>query len=256
MAREQGWRPRIAVALALLLASSAVAGISDRARRLAELRAEVEQLAETADLEKETLRADLRSLERETAELEAKVRQAQARLNETERQLQRRREAVSAGPLAHEALDPVLLSALDALEDAVRGSLPYRSGDRLQAIADLRDQVQGGEVDPRRAAGRVWTLVEDEQRLARENALDRQVIPIDGEELLVDVGRIGMVALYWRAPDGRAGQALPRGGDWQWTAFEEADAAQVLELFDALEKQVRVGDFELPGLLDGVEVPR
>ena len=103
------------------------------------------------------------------------------------------------------------------------------------------------------AAARVWAFAEDERRLSRENVLDRQVISLDGEEVLVDVARLGMVAMYWRAPDGRVGQSRRSESGWTQQRLESAQAEQVEVLFDSLANGIRSGVFELPGLLAEVE---
>jgi hypothetical protein len=75
--------------------------------------------------------------------------------------------------------------------------------------------------------------------------MDRQVIAVDGQERLVDVAHVGMVALYAR--DGhRFLQAIRSDGGWTWQ--QTADPQGIAGLFDALDKQVNSGFFTLPGL--------
>ena len=244
------------LAMALALAPSALADdVSEQAKRLSELRTEVEQLAEELDLEREALRSELRSLELRHTELEARVRQEERRLEELERLSAAQREILGDQDAVGDILLPTLQRGLDGVEATIRAGLPYRLTDRLQAVDELRKTLEDGSLEPRRGAGRVWQLIEDELRLSRENITDRQVIALDGEDVLVQVARLGMVALYYKAEDGRTGMAVPEGATWTWRGVEGAEAEQLHELFDAMSKQVRVGWFELPMTLTTGDAP-
>ena len=75
---------------------------------------------------------------------------------------------------------------------------------------------------------------------------------MDGEETLVDVARLGMIAMYYRTPEGTYGQAIPDGDSWSWSPVTGSeDAMQVADLFDALSQGIRVGAFTLPNPLAG-----
>lgn len=247
-------RRLLACLLGVSVAGLASAGIAEQAQRLAALRAEVDSLNDSLDQERDAMRADLAGLERERSEVEARIRQQETRLSETERLLQKQREQDATPEVVDATLTPVLSRTLEELGRRVESGLPFRTTDRLDAIATVQRDLQTGDLDPRKGAGRVWQLLEDELRLTRENALDRQVIVLDEEEVLVETARLGMIALYWRAPDGRVGRA--RSGDpWTFEVLPEADKPAVQDLFDAMSKQVRVGWFELPGLTDALETP-
>ena len=100
---------------------------------------------------------------------------------------------------------------------------------------------------PQRAAAQTWQFVEDELRLTRESAMDRQVVPFEGSEHLAEVARIGMIAMYFRTGEGQVGRAVLRDGQWAFEAFASAaDIERVDNVFDALTKQIRQGWFELP----------
>jgi len=242
-------RPLLIAWLTLLAPSALAEDAAEMARKLAELRTEVERLAETHALEQEALRADLRAYEVRKAELEARVRQEERRLEELERTIARQRELLQSDDVANEVLTPVVLDALDQIQATIARSLPYRRADRSKAVSDLREEVEGGTMDPRRAVGRVWQLVEDELRLGRENILDKQVIAVDGKEELAEVARLGRVAMYFRTGDGRVGQVVRDGADWRYQVLSGEPAMQVAELVDALKKQVRQGWFDLPWAL-------
>lgn len=245
--------PVMAVLPWLALAGVARADESDQARRLAELRAEVENLAAEIEQVKEEARGELRSIELQKTDLEARIRQEEVRVKELERLMARQKEALESEKIAGEVLTPVLLGALGDIRASIRATLPYRTEDRLVEVDKLETQIQDGSLTPQRATTRVWQLIEDELRLTRENILDEQVAALPDGEALVQVARIGMVMMFWRADDGTIGTVTGTPGSWSYVALSGSDATQVEALFDALEKQVRVGYFQLPNhLVEGL----
>ncbi len=237
------------VLLTLLACGAArAADAPDYAENLARLRGEVEALSGEVELRKEELRGDLRAWSAQEAEIQAAIRQQELRLEQLTLAAERERALVTEGEAAAVDLTEAVLAGARRLEETVAAGLPFRTGDRLAELERIREQLEGGDVPPERAASLLWGFVEDELRLARENTLDRQVITLDGETVLVSVARLGMVALYFRTEDGRVGAALPEGGGWRWAVYEDAgQARQVSDLFDALARQIRSGFFELPG---------
>jgi hypothetical protein len=220
----------------------------DYADRLAALRAKVESLSEQVELQREDLRGELRSLEMQKTDLETQVRREELRLTEVSNLIGRYRDELAVQTLSTEVLVPTLVEAMGKLEAQVKAGVPYHADERLGELARLRAQLTEGTLTPPKCASRLWQFVEDELRLARENALDHQVIEVQGDGLRVDVARIGMVAMYFRAKDERYGVAQRADGAWSWSPLADpSEVAQVAALFDSLDAQVRVGFFELPG---------
>ena len=239
---------RFLAVLVLCLSTPAFAeDVSAYAERLAELRAEVADLQESIELEKEDQRGALRSLDAQKAELEAQVRREELRIRQL-RDAVAEREALIADDLdSASELVPVVKQTLAALRTSVKAGLPYRLNERLTALDELERKLDEGSMRPQRAAAQTWQFVEDELRLTRESAMDRQVVPFEGNDHLAEVARIGMIAMYFRTGEGQVGRAVLRDGQWAYEAFASAaDIERVDNVFDALTKQIRQGWFELP----------
>lgn len=238
----------------LLPSLGAASDLETRAARVAQLRAEVEALNTSVGLERAELTADLRAAAGQEAELEAAVRRQELRLERLlgdEQAALREVELQSKG--AGDDLEAVVRTGIDGFRAHVKGGLPFKVEDRLAALSDLEAHLDADSLPTEQVAARVWAFAEDERRLTKENAMGRQVAPIDGSEVLVDVARLGMVAMYYRTPDGRLGQVVRHGDGWMWTDLaDEADRTQVSALFDALGKGIRTGWFELPSPLAAV----
>lgn len=243
---------------ALLIAAALLGGVahadeSERATRLATLRGEVEARHHELTLDKAALSSRLQTLDLARTDLEVQLRQEELAIAQLRLSIGEEQARVAASGDAQEGLKPAVLAGMDALVPAIRGGLPYRVPERLEAVEGLRTQVNAGTLAPAKAAHRLWQTLEDELRLGRENALDRQIIALDGQEVLVDVARIGLVALFFRTPDGAVGWAERRGDTWTFVHAEDRAArGQILQLFDSLDKQIRVGAFTLPAVLPEV----
>jgi hypothetical protein len=244
-----------ALSIAFAVASPALGdSVNDLAKRLAGLRGEVEALS--ADLsQKETdMRDQLRSLARQKAELELEVKKEQTRLQKAQLNINQKKKAIDADKEADQALVPVFEKATADVRRYVEASLPFRREERLLAITKIEDQVKSGLLTPQRALSRLWSFVEDELRLTRETGMYRQTINLDGKDQLADVVRVGTVMLYFKTSDDRAGYAKKTAEGWQYAELTDPEQKRRIDgLFESLKKQIRVGYFELPNALPGME---
>jgi hypothetical protein len=113
-------------------------------------------------------------------------------------------------------------------------SLHYRLAERTERLEQVVDGVRAGVVSPLGGIARVWSFLHDEHQLCTDYGLDRQSLLVEGQPMLVDVARIGMVALYIRLPDGRAGFLRPGDGDHVTLLTDRRATDAVLDLFQVL----------------------
>lgn len=228
---------------------SAGGDLAERAERLAALRAETQALADALRQAQEQTRARSQGLEAQQLELDLAVQREELRARQLEAAAQARLSRAEQDQELEESLRPVVLDGLTDLRRHLEAGLPYRLEERLAALQELVDAVGRGDLLPSRALGRWWAQVEDERRIARENAVDRQVILLDGAEHLADVARLGGVALYWRLNDGRVGVYQRQGPTWVAQPIEGRTEVRAVEaLFENLKKGLRTGWWVLPGL--------
>jgi hypothetical protein len=241
----------VAVLLAPRLGHAAAADPDALARELAALRSEVEALSDRIERAKDDRRTRLRALETQRADVEMELQREKLRLKQLEDTVGKVKARIGEASRAQSALKPAVLAAIDAVRGRVAAGLPYRVGERTGALTTLRGKVAADEMPPAQALARLWEHIEDELRLGRESALDRQVIALDDGERLVDVIKVGMVALYYRAGPGEYGRAVPTGaGTWTFERYAAlADRERLDALFDSFDKRIRVGFFEVPNAL-------
>jgi hypothetical protein len=227
--------------------------IDQLAERLIALRAEVETLQSELDIQREEHKSKMSYLTAQQSELEANLDREGLRVRQLEDELEELRTKADDAGADADTLQPIVLQAAAQLRAAIQSSLPFKQNERLQALDEVETQLNTGAIVPQRAANRLWALVEDELRISRENAIYSQTIPLNGEPVLVDIAKLGTIAMYFRTRDDRYGFAQPQNGQWQWQLIDDAvQRDQIAQLFDSLRKQIRQGYFEIPGALPAV----
>jgi len=220
------------------------------AAELARLRTDVERLSSDIDESKQQTRSELRVLSSQKTSLEAEIQREGLRLAQLEQALGEVQALVKQAGALQQKLQPAVLAALDHVRAPIAQGLPFRLDERLAELDKLSADLKQGLVLPSVALTRLWTFVEDEFRLARENGLYRQVVQVSGEQVLADVARVGMMMLYFRTPDMRYGRVLHSEGKWSYIVYEDpADIEQTAALFESMERRIRGGFFELPNAL-------
>lgn len=239
----------LAIALGLLAGSAHAQDSAGLAEALVTLRSDVEQLTDRLEDHKREARERKRALAMQVAQLEAELQREQLRVRQLREARDRKKIEVERAAADDAALRPVVAAAADVLEARVDGSIPFRRTERWAAIKSIEDKLDEGLLTPRSALSRLWALVEDELRMTGDTGLFRETIELDGGPVMVDVVRLGTVGLYFKTGDDRVGTVARVGGAWQTTRLDdEADRMQVLALFDAFKKQIRVGFFALPNI--------
>lgn len=144
-------------------------------------------------------------------------------------------------------LREALGTALGGIQRAVDEGLPFQLDARSDAVAVLRANLASGSTPAATVLSEAVRFIEDELRLTEEFGLYTQTIEWEGERQLVDVVRVGMVALFVRAGDGTFGHAVPHAEGWRFEPLPDAASdEQVQRLFGAMGRAVRRGQFELP----------
>lgn len=230
--------------------TSLAEGATSMAERLASLRSEVEQLShELSDIQADQ-RERTRSLSRQKADLELEKSREELKLKKLRAQVAEQRKEIEAQDAKSEEYAPLFDSKVETVRAYVEKSLPFRREERLAGLQKIVEQKQSGLIPAERAVSRLWSFLEDELRLTRESGLYKQTIDLDGEEHMVDVVRIGMVAIYFRTADDEVGHTERTDGGWKFTKVTDPKGqTRILDLFEQFKKQIRVGYFELPSAL-------
>lgn len=157
---------------------------------------------------------------------------------------------------ANMEMQPRLFAVLEQLAGHIRGGLPFRTPERLAEVVALEDGLRSGRMTATAVLSRIWALLEDEARLARETGLYTHPVELDGTVTLSEVVRIGMGLMFFQAQDGRVGYAKQQ--QELWTMVVEKDPVQqdrIRQLFVSFRRQVRTGVFQVPNPMSAVGAP-
>lgn len=215
--------------------------------RVIELRKEVELINDQYKLEREAILNEMKVLSVQKAELVSNIRSEELRQEQLNEKVATLRKSIRESSVESAELEPVLTGAIEKLKSYINQSLPIKTQERQASLDKLTKSFEKNEISVVKATNQLWSLYEDEKRLARETSLHKQTIPI-GEKLhLAEVVKVGMLFLYFRTDQGDVGLAERDGENWRYRVFTQpTQQEKVLTLVESLKRQIRQGYFEIP----------
>ena len=242
----------IALSLSLILFIPAVLLADDEQMvgSIMKLRADVESLYTKIDEDKESYKAQMKSLALQIADSEAQINRLNTSIKLADLDLQKIRIQVENTATENVELKPLLKRAFANLEDSIRNGIPFKTEDRLSALAKIRTDLKQNLITEEKALALLWASYEDNIRLTGEIGQFKQKIVIDGQDVLATVAKIGSVMLYFSTPDNRVGFVVRDNDGYTFkTVDDRTDKKLILSLLEALNKQIRTGFFTLPNAL-------
>lgn len=220
------------------------------AEKLVALRGEVSDLSNELQMLRDEHKLEMRGLIAQKNEIDANMKQEDVALIRLKDDLITNKKLISDIGSDKETIKEALLSETEKLRSYVVSGIPFKVKDRLNSIDTYEKNLETGVLSSHKAANTLWSLIEDELKLARDNGVYRQSISINDKEHLAHVAKIGMVLMYFKVSDDEYGYFKKNGNTWVAVHTEDSrDVNQIKKLFSSLEKQVRVGYFELPNTL-------
>lgn len=225
--------------------------LENLAKSLAKIRGEVETLQTQLDMEKEKHSSRMSALNSQLADLSVEERRQKLSIEKLQNSLEKLTESTQKAEQSGDKLKPVLLTILSDYKNYIQAGFPFKKDDRLKAVTSLENSINNQLIDPNKAINQAWALIEDEIRLSKENGIYQQTVELNGENLLVDIAKLGTVFLFFQTRDNRSGMAKRSAeGGWKYEMTDSAsDAEHIKILFDSLKKQIRQGYFEIPNPL-------
>jgi hypothetical protein len=237
------------------LALSAPAALSQDATealtsRLIQMRGQVDQLQSELNLKREEHKNRMAYLTAQLTETEASRDREALRVRQLEEDLEQMKSEVAAAGATSETLTPIILQYLFELREQVRTGFPFKVGERMAELDEIESRLNTNVITAHRAFNRLWAFVEDELRITRENAIYTQSINLEGDNVLVDIAKLGNAMMYFRTRGLEYGRAVETPQGWRFELLDSpGDRELVARLFDSLRKQIRQGYFRLPNAL-------
>lgn len=171
----------------------------------------VDEIAEeTRDLEGEYQR-----IQREIEGLEAYNRQIRRQIDEQETEIARVDESISKATKVDRQLLPLLYDMVDTYEELVEVSPPFLPDERAERIAFLKETVDRADVGAAEKFRQVIDAYMTELSYGDSIEAYEDVIEVSGDELEVNVLRLGRIGLFYQTADrAKTGRWDEEASEW------------------------------------------
>ncbi|MCB1582135.1 MAG: DUF3450 family protein, partial [Xanthomonadales bacterium] len=160
------------------------------------LRGQVEDLQAELQILKAEHTQSMTYLNTRKTELEANIDRKQLQIKQSQAEVVELQEKIKTLGLDSEQMIPDVLTLAKDIEQAITTGIPFKPTERKAVIESIVRDLEGRKITSQHAINRLWAFLEDEMRLARENAIYSQTIELNGEQVLVDVAKLGTVLMY------------------------------------------------------------
>lgn len=225
------------------------AQLENLAKELVEKRTEVDSISTELDIKKSEIKALQESTEAQKTDLQRLIKAEETLISKFNQDITKLEKDLKTQEVPSDEIKPILFSSLDALEKHVSGGIPFKKDARLAEVKQIREMLTNDQLVPEKALSKVWSMLESEFRLTRENGLYRQNIEMDGKIHLADIVKIGMNKLFFKISETQVGEVISSGaGDRYVVATKKEDVESLNVLFDNFQKKIRTGYFVFPKL--------
>ena len=213
------------------------------------LRADVETLYTQIDDNKEAYRAQMKSYALQISDNEAQINRQETSLKLTQQNIEKTQKKLEVMGSATVDLTPVVNTALDVLEKEIKAGIPFKVKERVAGLYQIKADLKNGNISQEKALALTWASYDDALRLTKEIGQFKQEITLEGKETMAKIAKVGSVMMFFATPDDRVGYVKQEGNNYSYIVADSTQRDQIIDLFDALQKQIRTGYFTLPNAL-------
>ncbi|MBD3798059.1 MAG: DUF3450 family protein [Campylobacterales bacterium] len=219
-------------------------------KSIMELRSDVESLYTQIDDNKEAYRAQMKSYALQISDNEAQINRQETSLKLTQQNIEKAEKKLEVMGSATVDLKPVVNDALAALEKEIKAGIPFKVEERVSALHQIKSDLDNNNITQEKALALTWASYDDALRLTKEIGQFKQEITLEGKPTMAKIAKIGSVMMFFATPDDRVGYVKQNGDKYSYVvASDSTEREEIVDLFDALQKQIRTGYFTLPNAL-------
>jgi len=240
------------VLAALLLAPVANAAETNKelVNSIIALRGDVERLYTDIKENKERYNTEMKSLSLQITDSEAQINRENTSLKLAQSELQKITTEIQESSSGNVAVKPLVLTAIDLLERSIKEGIPFMVEARVADLHKIKSDLEEGLITNEKALSLVWVSYDDALRLTKEIGLFKQQIDFKGQKVLAQIAKLGSVAMFFSTPSNDVGFVVKNGAGYEYKQITNPeDVKKIVALFDALQKQIRTGFFEIPNAL-------
>ncbi|MDQ1326287.1 MAG: hypothetical protein QG564_1412 [Campylobacterota bacterium] len=240
----------VSIAALSTFASFVFATEDDMVKSIMKLRGEVETLYNQIDDNKETYKSQMKSYTLQISDSEAQINRQETSLKLTNQNIEKTQKKLAALDSSSVDIKPMINDAIDLLVKEIKIGIPFKTEERIAALLQIKKDLKNGNTTQEKALASVWASYDDALRLTKEIGQFKQEITIDGKQTIAKIAKIGSVMMFFATPDEKVGYVKKEKDKYTYVTAKESGAReQIVNLFDALQKQIRTGYFTLPNAL-------
>jgi len=218
-------------------------------KSIMELRSDVESLYTQIDDNKEAYKTQMKSNALQISDNEAQINRQETALKLTQQNIENIQKKLEEMGSATVDLKPIVNQALDALEKEIKAGIPFKIEERVAGLHQIKADLKNGNISQEKALALTWASYDDTLRLTKEIGQFKQEITLEGKETMAKIAKVGSVMMFFATPDDRVGYVKQEGDKYSYVVADGTQRDQIIDLFDALQKQIRTGYFTLPNAL-------
>lgn len=222
----------------------------DIIKSIMKLRGDVESLYTNIDENKDNYKSQMKSLAMQSADSEAQINRQVTSIKLANNELKKIEEKIALKSSETTDLMPLLNASMNLLEKSIKSGFPFKIEERIAVLNKIRTQLKEKTISQEKALALVWASYDDNLRITKEIGLFKQEIDIDGRKVLSQVAKIGSVMMFFSTPDDKVGYLTKEGSRYNYKVVTNPEyIKKIVNLFDALQKQIRTGYFTVPNAL-------
>ena len=214
------------------------------------LRGDVENLYTDIKENKESYHSQMKSLSLQITDLQAQINRKSTAIKLAENELKKITTQIQETSSGNSEIKPLVLNALALLEKSIDEGIPFMVNARIADLHKIKADLEAGLITNEKALALTWGAYDDTVRLTKEIGLFKQQIELKGKKVLAQIAKLGSVAMFFSTPSNEVGFVTKENGGYTYKHITNPeDIKKIVALFDALQKQIRTGYFELPNAL-------
>ncbi|MDF1883295.1 DUF3450 family protein [Sulfurimonas sp. SAG-AH-194-C21] len=236
---------------AVLLTTSLAANTNEKlVNSIIQLRGDVENLYTDIKENKQTYHSQMKSLSMQITDSEAQINRKSTAIKLAQNELGKITKQIKETSSGNSEIKPLVLNALVLLEKGINEGIPFMLEARVADLHKIKSDLNANLITNEKALALTWAAYDDTIRVTKEIGLFKQQIDIKGKKVLAQIAKLGSIAMFFSTPSNEVGFVVKQANTYKYKLITNPeDIKKIVALFDALQKQIRTGYFELPNAL-------
>ena len=195
--------------------------------------------------ETRALLSEYKTVLKEIEGLRVYNRQLERQIGNQEKEMAQIGESLDQVTVIERQITPLMLRMVDGLEQFISLDIPFLLEERTERVDLLRQTLERADVLPSEKFSAVFRAFQIENDYGRTMIAYTDKIEIDGSEKIVDVFKLGRIALVYQSSDGA------RSGAWdvtqnKWVELDDTYTTPVRNAIRMARKQLSVDLLTMP----------